>query len=378
MNLQHSVLYDREIFLIQKYGGISNYFSKLIFEFSANPHLGINPQLSFSRNGNFHLKSTFNLLSKKEMRAQGYFFQPRNWLTTSLSYGFPRAVNSLYAGGFPEEISAELLHATYYRPQYLERKLSKKLAITVHDFIPEKLGWVGVRNPHIGKSKLIKKADLIICVSEQTKNDLEEIFETRSKNVVVIPHGSHPIDNPIMAQKSSQFSILYVGHRAGYKNFEVLLKALSLAGKDRRDFQLIIAGPELTQTERTALSSTIGLDRCVEVAHPTDDGLRELYKSSWLHVVTSEMEGFGMTILEALSVGTRVLASDIPVFKEVGGGEINYFDPKNPEELFEKIFIERESVFDKNAAIQILNRAKLFSWSRTAESHAIAYQSLLK
>jgi glycosyltransferase involved in cell wall biosynthesis len=378
VNPSRSVLFDREIFLIQKYGGISNYFSKLVFEFSIEPRLGVNPQLSFSRTSNFHLKSTFNQLSKTEIPPQRYFFQPRNWLTTSLNYGFPRALNSFYAGGFPAESSAELLHATYYRPQYLERRLSKKLAITIHDFIPEKLGWTGLRNPHIGKSKLIKKADLIICVSEQTKNELEDLFDTRRKNVVVIPHGSHPIDNPLLAQKSNQFSILYVGHRAGYKNFEVLLKSLSFARKDRSDYKLIIAGPKLTQAERTALSSTIGIDRCVEVVHPSDEVLRELYKSAWLHVVTSKMEGFGMTILESLSVGTRVLASDIPVFREVGGHEINYFNPENPEELFEKIFIERDSTFDEDAAIQILNRAKLFSWSRTAESHASAYHSLLK
>lgn len=376
MNQEISVSYDREIFLIQKFGGISNYFSHLIEEFILNSDLGVHSNLTFSRSSNLHLQNSLKQTLGTQLKNQKYFFQPRNWLTTGVTYGLLRSANSIYAGGGPGTSRTQLIHATYYRPQQLERRLSKRIAVTIHDFIPEKLGWSGLRNPHIGKSRLIEIADLIICVSQNTKNELEERFDTRSKNIVVIPHGSNPAVNE-KNRRSEHFSILYVGHRTGYKNFQIILTALSRAKGKLPDTELVIAGPKLTPEEKQELNELVGPEAWSEVISPSDELLRNLYKTCSVHVVSSRMEGFGMTILEAMSVGSRVLASDITVFHEVGGSAVTYFDPDDADDLLEKLLLEFEIRPSAETDIKILNRSKEFTWAKSAKSHAEAYKEII-
>ena len=376
MNEQVSVSYDREIFLIQRYGGISNYFSHLIEAFHLTPSLGIAPQLTFSRSSNLHLTRALEE-SSIYLDVQKFFFQPKNWLETGLTLGPIRSVNSLISGGNPRGTCADLFHATYYRPQSLERWKSKFLAVTIHDFIPEKLGWNGLRNPHIGKKKLIQRSDLIICVSHQTRFELEERIDTRSKKVLVIPHGCSPLGENLTNSTHDKFVILYVGHRAGYKNFELLLKAFSIARPRMPDSKLLIAGPALSSAEASELNNSIGSSVWNHALNPSDDELRELYRTASVHVITSKMEGFGMTILESMSAGTKVLASDIPVFREVGGSESTYFDLSDAEDLAEKLVLEYEYPPTKKSRTHILNRAKQYSWSRSAVSHSEAYKSVI-
>jgi hypothetical protein len=103
------------------------------------------------------------------------FIQSRSGYSTLLSYGVVRTLSSMWAGGRSPSNPVDIFHATYYRPTYYESRKSKKLAITVHDFIPEKLGWLGIRNPHIGKKALAKKA------YAKTKKELQDLRQKVSK-----------------------------------------------------------------------------------------------------------------------------------------------------------------------------------------------------
>jgi glycosyltransferase involved in cell wall biosynthesis len=180
------------------------------------------------RADNYHLLSIQKEIGL-DLLPRRNFIQSRSGYSTLLSYGAVRTLSSMWAGGRSPSNPVDIFHATYYRPTYYESRKSKKLAITIHDFIPEKLGWLGVRNPHIGKKALAKKADLIFCVSEQTAQDLFDFYRISGDRVRVVGHGIH-----IKSKKSKKYeikilegkSILYVGHRAGYKNFEILISAI--------------------------------------------------------------------------------------------------------------------------------------------------------
>jgi glycosyltransferase involved in cell wall biosynthesis len=206
---------------------------------------------------------------------------------------------------------------------------------------------------------------------------LEERVDTRDKKVIVIPHGCLPVERNLIGVAPDKFLILYVGHRTGYKNFKLLLKAFSIIKFKMPEARLLITGPALTSAEISELNELIGSSDWTHVLNPTDDELRAFYRSASVHVVTSSMEGFGMTILESMSVGTRVLASDIPVFREVGGSETTYFDFTNPEDLSEKLLLEYENPISVQTRLKILNRAESFSWSKSAKAHAEAYKSLI-
>jgi glycosyltransferase involved in cell wall biosynthesis len=68
-----------------------------------------------------------------------------------------------------------------------------------------------------------------------------------------------------------------------------------------------------------------------------DTELVSVYKNASLLVTPSYMEGYGLVGLEALMVGTKVVASNIPVYREVYGNQVTYFDPTTPSDLVSKI-----------------------------------------
>jgi glycosyltransferase involved in cell wall biosynthesis len=374
-----SVAFDREAFLFQNFGGISCSFANLYKEFFLHPELLIKPQLQFTRTDNYHLLSIQKELGLNFLPRRN-FIQSRNGYSTLLTYGAVRTLSSVWAGGrFPSK-PVDIFHATYYRPTYYESRKSKKLAITIHDFIPEKLGWLGIRNPHIGKKALAKKADLIFCVSEQTAQDLFDFYRISGDRVRVVGHGIH-----IKSKKSKNYeskilegkSVLYVGHRGGYKNFELLVSAIKELRKADRTIILIVAGKSLDLRETKHLNLMLGPEAWRSFSNPSDETLQDLYFNSVIHCVTSHLEGFGMTILESMSTGTPVVLSDLPVFHEVAGTAGIYFNHHSVTDLVEKISHAIEGVGYKEQSILVRNHAEKFSWKNSAQKVSHAYHDVM-
>ncbi len=367
------VAYDREIFQLQKVGGVSRSFSELAFQFQSHLEMGVTPAFTFSKCSNTHLAETLKLQNDQKPQARP-FFQPKSGWSTAITLGPVRTAMSLWSGGGIPDIRADVFHATYYRPTYFERKVGRKLAITIHDFIPEKLGWTGVRNPHIGKRKLSNMADLIICVSNSTAQDLEEFYGIADERVVVVHHGCLINDIKSIEENHNPPSVLYVGHRRGYKNFSTLVVALGKLRRRKIKISLVVAGPILEKYEVDALNTTLGGEGWCAIVSPSDAELNDLYKGAMVHCVTSTMEGFGMTILESMARGTPVIATDIPVFREVGGFAAEYFTSGDTDTLASQIshFVELKN---RNiASMKCLKHAQENSWEKSAMKLASAYQ----
>jgi glycosyltransferase involved in cell wall biosynthesis len=108
-----------------------------------------------------------------------------------------------------------------------------------------------------------------------------------------------------------------------------------------------------------------------------DEDLKKLYREAFAHVVTSTMEGFGMTILESFAQATPVVLSDIPVFREVGGLAGSYFSPKDADSLVARINeLTLDSVY-KVKSQDSLARAGYFSLEKSAMLHAKSYKNLI-
>jgi glycosyltransferase involved in cell wall biosynthesis len=107
----------------------------------------------------------------------------------------------------------------------------------------------------------------------------------------------------------------------------------------------------------------------------SDYELYKLYSSASMLVVTSKMEGFGLPILESFSQGTLVLASDIPVFREVCGFSGKFFEIGNLESLVEGIEQGLREALDPNLISDRLALASKFSWNNAAEKMALVYKN---
>lgn len=304
------------------------------------------------------------------------YFPPNNAKRALLTYGPIKTINSSISANVKcGSARGNIFHATYYRPNILESLGHKNLAVTVHDFIPEKLGWRGIKNPHIGKKQLAARADIVFCVSQTTANYLHEIYDVKPSKVHIIPHGVSDISNSEeKVNSSNRPNILYVGGRWGYKNFKQLADTMEILWEKGLDIQLNTIGNKFSVEEVEEYFKPKFRSYWKNYENVSDTELLEFYSRATLLVITSKDEGFGLPILEAYSQGTHVLASDIPIFREVCGPLGKFFELGNTESLVEAIKQGLHQALDSKLIGDRLLWAAKFSWVNAAKKMALIYK----
>jgi len=352
-----NVGFDSQIFRLQKRGGISKYFTKLINEFLLKPELGVVPKLLFTTSRNMHLE---------ELRL--------NFKTNSHNEINSKSKSIIR----PANHSLSLVHHTYYLPGSWLWNWNGVHISTIHDMIPEKIGKsMSVINPHLMKKYYVEKSNGNIAISETTKVDALNFYGTSVDKIERIYHG---VDNAFFGfdkNKKSKFEIspyfMFVGNRGGYKNFLLALKAMSLLPKN---FNLVaIGGGKFSKSEQKYISS-LNLERQIVQFTATEDELAELYFKSIALIAPSRFEGFGMSSLEAMASGCPVISSTTEALVEIGGNAVLLFDPDDYEHLSElmiEVFINKEvrQTLKHNGR----ERASNFSWFECARNTANFYST---
>jgi glycosyltransferase involved in cell wall biosynthesis len=277
-----------------------------------------------------------------------------------------------------ENSGANIYHPTYYAPYRTARKIAQ--VVTIFDMNHECYPQFFPDNPMAGQRvEAMRRADAIVCISASTRDQLLEFHpEMTSKTRVIplasslrLPAGASP---PAAGQKPY---FLYVGNRPSYKNFPVLVEACRRLPHFARDFSLKCFGGKAFTADEQRLLAEGRLETCVEQLSGSDAMLVKLYRDAICLVYPSLAEGFGIPLLEAMNCRCAVLASDIPVFREVAGDAAAYFGPGSPEELMERM---REMVADSSRKQELIRageiRAPAFSWQRCAQQHLALYEDL--
>jgi alpha-1,3-rhamnosyl/mannosyltransferase len=104
----------------------------------------------------------------------------------------------------------------------------------------------------------------------------------------------------------------------------------------------------------------------VRLGYVPDEMLPKLMASAVLVVYPSTYEGFGLPVIEALATGTAVAASDLAVFREVGGDAVAYFDPKDPHSIASLVQACVEDSGADQARAGRIARARTFDWQASA------------
>ncbi len=289
-----------------------------------------------------------------------------------------------------KHLEADVYHSTNYMMPLFGCDRTKRV-VTIHDLIPL------LFRDHAPKSKkarlfpvfkelmkyIGRRADLIITVSESTRNDvLRElrIGPEEHSRVVSIPEAADGAFRPEATPRPRpRPRILYVGRRDPYKNLPGLIEAFANVRARGIDAVLRVIGPEdarYPEAPRRALE--LGLNGHVEwVGYVPDRKLAEQYQDSDVFVLASKYEGFGLTALEAMACGTPVVCSNIGSLPEVVGDAAILVDPANVGQIADGI----ASVLASPRLAAMLRerglvRAAQFSWKRTAELTLQAYESL--
>ncbi|HVE84612.1 MAG TPA: glycosyltransferase [Myxococcales bacterium] len=137
------------------------------------------------------------------------------------------------------------------------------------------------------------------------------------------PADAPPLPEPLRERRY----LLHVGSGAPRKRLDVLLDAFARVRRDFPELLLVQRGAPLTpelraQVERLGIASAL-----VQPPPASRPELAQLYRGAALVVVTSDAEGFGLPVLEALACGAPVLATDLPSLREVGGDAARYAPP---------------------------------------------------
>src|SRR5690606_11669370 len=143
----------------------------------------------------------------------------------------------------------------------------------------------------------------------------------------VVGNGTDHLVLPPRRRPPSSRDLVYAGSYMPYKNVEALARAMHhLPGWRLR---LVSRAEPATVETLTALAPDGALDF---LQGPTDAEYQAALTSARVLVSASREEGFGLPVVEAMAVGTPVAVSDIPIFREVTGGNAELFDPESPED----------------------------------------------
>jgi glycosyltransferase involved in cell wall biosynthesis len=182
----------------------------------------------------------------------------------------------------------------------------------------------------------MQRAAMVACPSAATRDDLLHFGLVAPARVVVVPNGVHPafttmedrdarvyVDS-LCPPDPTTIDILHVGTCIPRKRIDRLIEILAAVREKDARIRLLKAGGALT-TEQKQRAKRLGVDQAI-VCFPflSSSQMAALYRRARVVVLTSEREGFGLPMAEALACGTPVVATDLPVFREVGGHLARY------------------------------------------------------
>jgi glycosyltransferase involved in cell wall biosynthesis len=275
----------------------------------------------------------------------------------------------------------EILHPTYYRDP--ERLPSGPMVLTVYDMAHERFPaifrrrWWNSDDPARWKRAIVARADRVVCISESTQRDLVELLGVDERKTRVIHCGSTDW-GAVSAEEIPglrQPFFLWVGERHTYKNFAATLFAWATSGAAGSTSILCVGGGPLRPAERDQAAKLGILDKVRQMTL-RDSQLKWAYEHAAALLYTSQCEGFGLPLLEAMSLGCPVVASGTSSMPEVAGEVAIYVHPGDPESIRDGIEECLATGRDEPMRARLRARAALFSWDRCAEAHDALYREL--
>ncbi len=285
-----------------------------------------------------YFAQSFNLISPKikliSVSIKNSSLSRNQWFL----FGWPKLANSL---------EPDVIHMSFPFP-FIRQWLRSPVVSTIHDLYPyecpKNFGYPQVWFNRGFLKQCVDSSDGLACVSQITLNSLKHYFpvvEERKKTAVIYNYADLiSVESTFPTKINAEFSafILCVAQHRKNKNLDLLIHAYAQLLKDGNlsaSTKLVLVGSSGPETENLLIliENLVLQDQVEFLSALTDQELCWLYKHCKLFVIASSTEGFCLPLVEALSLGCRVVCSDIPILREVGTLACNYFDlEKEPVE----------------------------------------------
>lgn len=249
-----------------------------------------------------------------------------------------------------------------------------KLILTVHDLIyyhhpvpPMHLnpvirfGWRLFHLSYAPERFLLSGASAVATVSETTKRELISKRLT-SRPIGVIHNAPERSAKPARSRSSVENTLVYMGTFMPYKDVETLIRGT--AELEEYTLELMSTISPARRIELEALAAEVGA-RVLFFDGVTDGEYREHLTRATALVSASRDEGFGIPLVEAMSIGVPLVVTDIEIFHEVAGDAGVYFEPGNAKAFAQAVrSIEKKPTPTK----KLIAQAETFDWQSSAKA----------
>lgn len=274
-----------------------------------------------------------------------------------------------------------------------------KVAVILYDLIPlldpdNYLGAKWIRDWYMDKIDNLKRANLLLSISEHSRREAIATLELNGERIVNIssahtdffrPRPNASSDNH---QRLAQYGIsrpfvMYNGALEPRKNLDRLIQGFSLLPPPIRDsHQLVfvgkVSGPD--RERLTALAQSLKIDnQFVVTGYVNDEELATLFSNCAVFAFPSLHEGFGLPALEAMACGAATIGSNTTSIPEVIGRQDALFDPRNPEDIAQKMCeVLSNQEYLASLREHALAQASKFSWDICARRFIKAAEELVQ
>lgn len=289
-----------------------------------------------------------------------------------------------------KSIDADLVHYGMVTQPVFYRG---KVVTTIHDLTMAKSEFRNPLTPRpvfevkkIVYNRIFKmavaKSTLIITPTEYIKKDVIKFTHQPAKKFVVTYESADKIKekaDPYKKLVGERF-LLYVGRPWPHKNLNRLIDAFEILQVKYPDLYLVLAGQKNANYENIGKSAKDrGLKNILLTDFISEARLRWLYENCAAYVFPSLSEGFGLPGLEAMIHGAPVVSSNATCLPEVYGDAALYFDPKDIDDMADKIAkVLDDETFRADLIKRGYAQVEKYSWERMARQTLAVYEKALK
>lgn len=272
-----------------------------------------------------------------------------------------------------------LMHSSYYR---LPSRHTTRSVITVYDFTYERYFPWRQRLVHSWqKFRAIRRADVVLCISESTRRDLLTYLpdvdprKTRVTHLAANPvffDSTGPTELPLQDKGAQEAGyVLFVGARSTYKNFLPLVHAL-----EGSHLHLVcVGGGAMTPLEQSECQQRMA-GRYHHIGWVDDAALKQLYMMATGLVFPSFYEGFGIPVVEAMASGCPVVASNVSSIPEVAGDAGILLDRLDADSIRAAISDVQDPIRRADLIAKGREQASRFTWQQCVDHTLAAYSDL--
>lgn len=298
--------------------------------------------------------------------------------------------------GILNNANLELMHFPYFSVPFF---YNKPFIVTVHDLIinryatgrastlPYPLYFAKRAGYHAVLGSAVKRSKKIIVPSNSVRDDLLQAYRNVNPDKVTVTYeGGFETNLKLKTKNLKQIGgkyLLRVGNFYPHKNVEGLLFAFRdfvYESPENNNVKLLLVGKKDYFSKRIERQvKDLNISSNIEFLESISDAeLYNLYKNAVGTIVPSFMEGFSLTAVEAMSAGSPVLVSDIPVHREICGDAAIYCNPADVNDIAQKINFACSLVESsrKEMIEQGKKQSSKFSWRKMAQQTLEIYNSI--